>query len=127
MAINLDPLLQSLIVNIILNVLIITPLLWISGRLIAGKQKAKFTDALWIVLLGTLVSMVFGYFFQGLIASIILFILWLALVKHFFDSGWLKLFAISIVAVLIFIAIVVILGLVGFTIISWLPTGINYF
>jgi hypothetical protein len=42
MAVNLDTLIISLIVNII----VLSPVLWISGRLLAGKDKAKFTDAL---------------------------------------------------------------------------------
>ena len=83
-----------------------------------GKEKAKFTDALWIVVLGTVISSAFGYFFSGVIASIIVLIIWLALVKHFFDCGWLKALAISIVAVLIFIAIAVVLAIIGIAIIS---------
>lgn len=127
MSINLDPLLVTMIVRVFVNLLIIAPVLWISGRLLAGKHKAKFSDALWIVFLGTLVSMLFGYFFEGLIASLVVLFIWLALVKHFFDSGWLKSLAISIVAVLIFVAIIFVLGFIGFTIGGWLPTGANYF
>jgi len=51
---NLDPLLLGLIVTVIANIIIISPVLWISGRLLAGK-KAKFTHALWIVLIGTVI------------------------------------------------------------------------
>jgi hypothetical protein len=45
-------------------------------------------------------------------------IIWLALVKHFFDCGWLKALTITIVAVLIFIAIAVVLALIGIAIVS---------
>jgi hypothetical protein len=85
---------------------------------LAGKEKAKFMDALWIVVLGTVIGSAFGYFFSGVIASIIVLIIWLTLVKHFFDCGWLKALAISIVAVLIFIAIAVVLALIGIAIVS---------
>jgi hypothetical protein len=44
-------------------------------------------------------------------------IIWLALVKHFFDTGWLKAFVIAIVAIIIYIIIVVILVLIGLAII----------
>jgi hypothetical protein len=113
-AINLDPLLLNLIISIIVNIIFISPILWISGRLLAGKQNAKFTDSLWIVTLGTIISAAFGYFFQGIVASIILFLILLGLVKHFFDCGWLKAFAISIVAAIIFIIIAIALTLIGF-------------
>ena len=108
MAINLD----TLLINLIVNIIILSPVLWIAGRLLAGKDKAKFTDALWIVVLGTLIGGIFSYFFDGLIAAIIVLFIWLALVKHFFDTGWLKAFIIAIVAILIWIVIAVIIGII---------------
>jgi hypothetical protein len=93
--------------------------LWISGRLLAGKDKAKFTDALWIVVLGTVIGGVFQYLFAGIIAAIVVLFIWLALVKYFFDTGWLRALVIAVVAILIWIVIAVIIGLiVGVTIIG---------
>jgi len=60
------------------------------------------------------VGTLFGAFFTGIIASIIQLILWLAIVKYFFDTGWLKALAISIVAVIIFAVIAAILFVIGF-------------
>jgi len=114
MPINLD----ALVISIIVNTIIISPVLWLSGRAIVGKQKAKFTDAIWIAILGTVIGTFFGAFFSGIIATIILLILWLALVKHFFDCGWLKAFVISILAVIIFVVIVAILALIGIAILA---------
>ncbi len=116
--------LVALLINIIVNTIIISPALWLSGRAIAGKEKAKFTDAIWIVVLGTVISTLFGAFlssiidFSGIIAAIILLLLWLGLVKHFFDCGWLKAFVISILAVIIFIVIVAILAIIGIAILT---------
>ena len=114
MTVNLD----ALIINIIVNTIIISPVLWLSGRAIVGKQKAKFTDAVWIVILGTVIGTFFGAYFSGIIATIILLIIWLALVKHFFDCGWLKAFVISILAVIIFVVIVAILTFIGIAILA---------
>jgi uncharacterized membrane protein YccC len=108
--INLDAAIVNLIIQIIVNIIILAPVLWISGRLLAGKDKAKFTDALWIVILGTVIGGVFQYFFSGIIAAIIVLFIWLALVKHFFDTGWLKALAIAILAIIIWIVIAIILG-----------------
>jgi hypothetical protein len=114
MPINLD----ALVISIIVNTIIISPVLWLSGRAIVGKQKAKFTDAIWIAILGTVIGTFFGAFFSGIIATIILLILWLALVKHFFDCGWLKAFVISILAVIIFVVIVALLAVIGIAILA---------
>ncbi len=112
MTLNLD----ILLVSIIVNVLVLTPVLWIAGRLLVGASKAKFIDALWIVVLGTVIGGVFSAFFSGIIASIIILILWLGLIKHFFDCGWLKAFIISIVAVVVFVILMIILGILGLAI-----------
>jgi hypothetical protein len=108
MALNLD----TLVINLIINIIILSPVLWIAGRLLAGKDKAKFTDAIWIVVLGTVIGGIFQYLFTGIIAAIIVLFIWLALVKHFFDTGWLRALAIAIVAILIWIVIAVIIGLI---------------
>jgi hypothetical protein len=110
--INLDSAIINLIIQIIVNIIILAPVLWISGRLLAGSSKAKFTDALWIVVLGTVIGAFFQYLFSGIIASIIVLLIWLALVKHFFDTGWLKALAIAIVAIIIWIVIAVIIGII---------------
>jgi len=52
-----------------------------------------------------------------LLSSIIVFIIWLALVKHFFDTGWLKALAVVILVVIIYIIIAVVLALLGLAII----------
>ena len=110
MAINLD----QLVLHIIVNTIILGPVLWISGRALVGKEKAKFTDGLWIAALGTLIGAIFGYFFTGLIAAIIMIIIWLALIKRFFDCGWGKALLIAIVAIIIFIIVGLILVAIGF-------------
>jgi len=109
LAINLD----TLVLHIIVNTIIIGPVLWLSGRALVGKEKAKFADGLWIAALGTIIGAVFGFFFTGVIAAIIMLIIWLALIKRFFDCGWLKALLIAIIAVIIFIIIAVLLAALG--------------
>ena len=116
MAINLD----ILVIRIIVSTIVIAPVLWLSGRALVGKEKAKFTDAIWIVVLGTVIAAIFGALFVGFIALIIQLLIWLALVKYFFDCGWLKALAISILAVIIFAVIVVILVIIGIGIWLWI-------
>ena len=110
MAVNLD----LLVINTIISTIVLAPVLWLSGRALVGKEKAKFTDSIWIVAIGIVVGSFFGAFFTGFIAAIIQLILWLAIVKHFFDCGWLKALAISIIAIIIFAVIAAVLALIGF-------------
>ena len=113
--------LAAVVIGLIIRIIILSPVLWISGRLLAGADKAKLTDAIWIVVLGTIIGGIIEYFFYGWLATIVVLFIWLLLVKHFFDCGWLKALAISIVTILIFIAIAVLLGLIGFVIWSFMP------
>jgi hypothetical protein len=110
--------LVGLLISIVVGIIVVAPILWLVGRALVGKQKAKFTDAIWIVVLGIVIGAIVGAFIGGLIAAIIMFVIWLALIKHFFDCGWLMAFAIAVVAVIIFIIVVAILALVGISVIA---------
>ena len=108
--VNLDELLIELIIKII----VLAPALWLAGRALVGKEKAKFLDAIWIIILGTLIGGIFSYFeIIGIIALIIQLVLWIGLVKHFFDTDWIKAFVIAVLAVIILVVITFILGLIG--------------
>ena len=116
MAINLD----AAVLHIIISSIVIGPVLWIAGRALVGKQKAKFTDGLWIAALGTIIGELIGYFFtRGFLVSIVVTLVWLGLIKHFFDSGWLKALLIAIVADVLFIIIAFVLALVGYPSINY--------
>jgi hypothetical protein len=110
--------LVALLIQIVVGIIVVAPVLWLVGRALVGKEKAKFTDAIWIVVLGTIIGAVVGFFVGSLISAIIMFIVWLALIKHFFDCGWLKAFVIAVIAVIIFIVIVAILAIIGIGILS---------
>jgi hypothetical protein len=120
MIFDIETIFLQLIINIMVNLIFVTPFLWIAGRLLAGKQKAKFTDSLWIVLIGTVAFYLFNWIVSDFIVSglaviiayLVMLIIWLALVKHFFDCGWLKALAISIIAVIIAFIIIFIITLI---------------
>lgn len=105
--------LTALLIQILVGVIVVAPILWLSGRALVGREKAKFTDAIWIVIAGVGLGVVVNSLLKGLIASVIMIIVWLALIKHFFDCGWLKAFLIALIAVIIFIVIITILALIG--------------
>lgn len=106
--------LNVLVIHVIVNIIIIAPVLWMAGRVLTSREKAKFTDSLMIVVLGTVIGSLLQFAFSGIAASLIVLILWLALIKHFFDCGWLKAFLIAVVAVVIFVVVGAVLALLGF-------------
>ena len=118
MALDLDVFLINLLIHVVVNIILLSPVLWISGRLLAGKDKARFMDALWIAILGTVIADLLGIFVVGIIATLIVLVIWVALIKHFFDCGWLKALVIGIVAVIVLAVIAIILALLGIAILT---------
>jgi len=108
MAINLDVALLQLL-GIVVGSIIVAPILWLVGRAFEGPEKAKFSDAFWIAFLGSviggLVNFVFFGIFEGftafIIGAIIQLMIWVGLVKHFFDTSGGRALLISIVAVIV--------------------------
>ena len=110
--------LVALLIQIVVGIIVVAPVLWLVGRALVGKEKAKFTDAIWIVVLGTIIGAVVGALVGSLISAVIMFVVWLSLIKHFFDCGWLKAFVIAVIAVIVFIIIAAILAIIGIGILS---------
>jgi hypothetical protein len=78
-----------LLLQVLLGTLILTPVLWIAGRILVGKTRAKFTDALWIAFLGNLLERLVSALIINVAGRLIgiglMFLVWLGLIKHFFD------------------------------------------
>lgn len=111
--------LLGIVIQIIVGIIILAPVLWIAGRALVGSHRAKFGHAVWIVVLGIVVGALVGALINnGFLSALIMFIIWLALIRHFFDCGWLKALAIAIVAVIIFLIIAAILAVIGIGIIA---------
>jgi hypothetical protein len=105
----------SLLIQIVVAAVILAPVLWIVGKLFVGKDKAKFTDAVWIGVLGVLIGAVVGFLLPGwgaILGTIIMIVVWIALISHFFDCGWLKAIVIAVIAGIIYLVISLILSLI---------------
>jgi hypothetical protein len=112
------------ILQIIVSVIIISPILWLVGRSMVGGAKAKFTDAIWIIVLGVIINVILGTFVHGTIGFIVTLIVWIALIKHFFDAGWGKAILIGIIAIIVLIIIAFVLAFLGIAAIAGL-TGLG--
>ena len=105
----------SLLIQIVVAAVILAPVLWLVGKLFVGRDKAKFTDALWIAVLGVVIGAVVGFLLPGwgaLLGILIMIIVWIALISHFFDCGWLKAIVIAVIAGIIYLIISLILSLI---------------
>jgi hypothetical protein len=112
--------LMGIILQIIVSIIIISPILWLVGRSMVGGTKAKFTDAIWIVVLGIIINAILGTFVHGAIGFIVTLIVWIALIKHFFDAGWGKAILIGIIAIIVLIIIAFVLAFLGIAAIAGL-------
>ena len=104
----------QIIVELISGTLITAPSLWYSGKTIVGEEKAKFSDAFFIVIIGIVVKIILQtVFIEGVIINLIQLIIWLYLVKRYFETDWGKSLIISIISVLVSFVITFVLAIIG--------------
>lgn len=109
---------SSLVLQIILGSIITAPALWFAGKWMVGPRKAKFTDALWITVLGVVVNAILGELVSGGIGSLVQLVAYLYLVKTYYETDWVKAAIIAVAAVVLLVIVGVILGLFGFAILA---------
>jgi hypothetical protein len=109
----------TILIGIIGGVIITAPVLWIAGRMLVGATNAKFTDAITIVVLGSIASGVVTFLLgPSLLGSIAQLVVILALIKKYYECGWGKAFAVAIVTVVIYVIILFVLSMVGISILG---------
>jgi len=100
------------LINFVLGLAILTIVFYIAGRAVVGGKRALFSDAFVISLLGTIVANIVSLFNLPLIGLILSLIVWLLLIKHYYETGWLGALAVAVLAVIVYIAIWFILFLI---------------
>ena len=109
---------MSTLISIVVGIIVMAPVLWIAGRLLVGASKAKFTDAIVIVVLGSVVGAVISAVLSGFIGALVQIVVYLFLIKKYYECSWLKALAVAVVTVVIFAIIALILGVLGFAILA---------
>ena len=84
-----------------MRLLILTVVFYIAGIIVVGKRRALFSDALVISLLGTAVGIICDFIFPSLIGAILSLLVWLLLIRFYYETGWLGALAVGILAVII--------------------------
>ena len=93
----------------IVNLIVMTGVFYVAGVIVVGKKRALLSDAFVISLLGTILGSICTLFIP-LIGVILSFIVWLLLIRHYYETGWLGALAVAILAVIIYIVVLFILA-----------------
>ncbi len=102
------------VIELIVSIIIVALVFWIVGRILVGKQKANIGHAFWIAILGIIINYILQMFIPGIIGFIVTCIVWLWLIKHFFETGWLHAIIIAVAAIIVLVIVEAILGALGF-------------
>jgi len=103
---------------------VLAVVLYLAGLIVVGRRRALLTDAFLISFLGTVLSTLFWLFIPYNLIALVLFILvWLLLIKRLYETGWLGAIAVAILAMIIYIAIVILLAFFLNVIIQLLPSS----
>jgi hypothetical protein len=111
------------LINSMIHLFVLTLILYMAGALVLGGSKAKLSRAFAIALIGELVIFVLNLaflFFVPLYVSLAIeyvlvlrlllsIIVWLALIKSFYKTGWLGALAVAILAVIIMLVLEILL------------------
>ena len=93
----------------IVNLIVMTGVFYVAGVIVVGKKRALLSDAFVISLLGTILGSICTLFIP-LIGVILSFIVWLLLIRHYYETGWLGALAVAILAVIIYVVVLLILA-----------------
>lgn len=97
--------------NFVVSLFIMTIVFYIAGRIVVGGKRALFSDAFIISFLGSILSTACVLFLPWKIIGVILaFVLWLSLIRRFYETGWLGAIAVAIMAVIVYVGVLVVVG-----------------
>ncbi len=102
-------LLIGFLVLFIVYMLVIGFVLWAAGEIVVGR-RVTFGQALGIAGAGTFLIGGVLFFLPSLLGIALAFLLFLALVKHYYRTGWLGAFGVSIMSVIVGVVVIFILG-----------------
>ena len=104
--------LLSALALFIIELLVLAVVLYLAGLIVVGRRRALLSDAFIIALLGTVLSTLFVIFLPFWVTIILTVITWLILIKRLFETGWLGAIAVGILAIIIYLAILLLVALV---------------
>ena len=87
----------GLIGYILVSILIQAPVLWMAGRLVVGEKRAKFMDAVIIVVLAVIANAIIGSILGQTLGGLVQLVVYLYLIVKYYETDWIKAAIIAIV------------------------------
>jgi len=110
-SIGAGSLLIGFLVLFIVYMLVIGFVLWAAGEIVVGR-RVTFGQSLGIAGAGTFLIGGLLLFLPSLLGLALAFLLFLLLVRHYFRTGWLGAFGVSIMTIIVGVVVIFILGIV---------------
>ncbi len=102
-------LLIGFLVLFVVYMLIIGFVLWMAGEIVVGK-RVTFGHALAIAGAGTFLIGGVLFLLPSLLGLLVGFLLFLVLVRHYFKTGWMGAFGVTIMSVIVGVVVAFVLG-----------------
>ncbi len=100
------------VISFVVNLIVMTIVFYLAGVIVVGKRRALFSDALVISLLGTVVGNICSLFFPPVIGLILSLLIWLLLIRRYYETGWLGALAVAVLAVIIYVVVLIVLAFI---------------
>lgn len=108
-AITLTEALIGFLVLFVIYLLVVGSVLWLAGEIVVGR-RVTFGESLAIAGVGTFLVGAIIFLLPSILGLLIGFVLFLAIIKHYFKTGWFGAFGVTIMAVIVGIVLTFILG-----------------
>ncbi len=110
---DLGTVIVAFLIAFIIYLLVVGFVLWAAGEIVVGR-RVTFGQAFAIAGAGTfLVLATLLLLGGGLLGLLVAFLVFLALIRHYFKTGWLAAIGVTIMAVIVVVVIVFVLGLLA--------------
>ena len=110
-SIGAGSLLIGFLILFIVYMLVIGFVLWAAGEIVVGR-RVTFGQSLGIAGAGMFLIGGLLLFLPSLLGLALAFLLFLLLVRHYFRTGWLGAFGVSIMTIIVGVVVIFILGIV---------------
>ncbi len=110
---DLGTVIVAFLIAFIIYLLVVGFVLWAAGEIVVGR-RVTFGQAFAIAGAGTFLVLATLFLLGGsLLGLLVAFLVFLALIRHYFKTGWLAAIGVTIMAVIVAVVIAFVLGLLA--------------
>ncbi len=110
---DIGTVLVAFLIAFIIYLLVVGFVLWAAGEIVVGR-RVTFGQAFAIAGAGTFLVLASLFLLGGgLLGLLVGFVIFLALIRHYFKTGWLAAIGVTVMAVIVVVVIAFVLGLLA--------------